>query len=164
MPAAPVPSSSSGSRKRKRGDADPEAKVQSAAVNVEKLFAKLGMEGGGEQAKKNKKGNKGQGKDKVVEHNTPQSKRATDSKSDKNAKKSHPLTSDDAPRPAQAAPVGDGAKKEKTKHKKKSAQQETKTTNAPQKSAVEEKKTSPEKGLTTLQANMKHSLDGARFR
>ena len=161
VPSVPVASSSSHSKKRKRRDSEADSKVQSAAVNVEKLIAKLGQ-GSAEQPKK--KSNKGKGK--AVERALPEQKGVAGKK-----KKPQPARGgedvEDAPQPRAAAGSSKQQKnkKQKSDQSDKSKQHETTAPPSAKQPAPQGKKSpSLAKGLTALQANMKHSLDGARFR
>lgn len=173
VPAAPVQASSS--KKRKRPEPDAGAKVQSAAVNVEKLMAKLEA-GDGEHARKKAKKAKG----KAVERDAPQ-KGAPQPKKDggkgpkqgKPAQKKHVKDGEGDEEGkegrVQAASPNDAPKKKnknkgKGKGAEKAQQQEPEAMSPAPKPAPGKKNASPEKGLTKLQAGMKHSLDGARFR
>ncbi|GJE84964.1 methyltransferase-domain-containing protein [Phanerochaete sordida] len=165
VPTAPVPSGSN-SRKRKRpaheSEAKPDEKIHAAAVNVEKLLAKLG-EGEGQQAKKKAK----KDKEKRKAQAPPAPKREPNG-AQAQQKKGKAQERKDESRPA--PPVAGGSKKNKKNKGKQAQQQETKASSpAPDpaptpKPAQKGKNASAEKGLTALQANMKHSLDGARFR
>ena len=174
VPNAPV-ASSSNTRKRKRpGDPEAEAKIQSAAVNVDKLMKKLGREeakDGQEHGKKGKGRNerrdprgkdvKGKGREKEVAGEGERGKRAV--KADVPAAKKKVRVEAEVSSPA--AP----AKKSKKQNKKGVQEAEDRVADPPSTSASKppakaEKKTSSAKGLTAMQANMKQSLDGARFR
>lgn len=165
VPATPV-SSGSNSKKRKRPAAEPEsdAKIHAAAVNVEKLLAKLG-ESEGQHAKKKAKKDKGKGKAQAqpAPPSKPSPKPAPkrDVKEAQTPQKGKQPKEEDKP----ATPVNSGSKNKKNKNKKAQKQEAKAVSPAPTpKPAPKEKNVSPEKGLTALQANMKHSLDGARFR
>ena len=163
VPSTPIASTSSSSKKRKRPDSDSEFKVQSAAVNVEKLFAKLGQ--GNHDQSKRKKG-KGNG-DKDVERNMVERKAGGQSKAAKKAV-SIQAGQDNVHLP-QPAPLAKGEKRQKNKKGKGSDQQRQQHTSKPveldsNQDHSKQRLVVPTKGLTALQANMKHSLDGARFR
>ncbi|KIP09213.1 hypothetical protein PHLGIDRAFT_68064 [Phlebiopsis gigantea 11061_1 CR5-6] len=154
VPRAPVASSSSHSRKRKRRDSESESKVQSAAVNVEKLFAKLGQGNAEQPKKKNSKG-KGKAVERVASEQTGRAGKA---------RRVQPARdSEDAARSTAAARNSKQEKNKKQKGGKPDKSQEREPV-AAQSTQQGTKSASPAKGLTALQANMKHSLDGARFR
>lgn len=188
--AAPVsgPSTSSQparNRKRKHGgdgdEAGVEKKVKNAAVNMEKLMAELGAVGGGDDENKKSKGNaKGKGRERKP-------------RGDKAAEKGKAGVSEGTKGKGKAKAKDDKAPKQEVKKKGKETSQAGESSERPPKrqrkkkgdpsdmqtgpQAVAEKAPSVSKkgpkgkatneggsNLTTLQANMKQSLDGARFR
>lgn len=190
VPSAPIagPSAEAHPRKRKRNENEKEeSKLQSAAVNVEKLMATLGAMGaGGEdigQPKRAKKG-KGKARDKreeagagVKEGDKAPRTQKTEYKERKERKKGEK----DARKPRETAaspaanPLVQSQEKSAKKQKKKGRGSDANTTkNSEHDEEVAEKPVPPpqskksqsagQDGLTTMQARMKQSLDGARFR
>jgi ribosomal RNA-processing protein 8 len=157
VPATPVQSSSS--KKRKRSEPETDAKVQSATINVERLIAKLGQ---GDSGQTKKKANKGKGKATVyASPDRPQEKSPKPQKKAWTADEAQ--SHKDSSRLAAVAGASRKGKNKKSKGKEK-PQQPAKPAEPLKKQGTLKEQASPAKGLTTLQANMKHSLDGARFR
>ena len=187
VPADPVADASAKSRKRKHRDHDDDgaadAKVQSAAMNLEKLVASLGpiVPTGADKASPKKKSKKAKGKE--VARPEPkkrdaevgrsgQDTRARAEKARGQGKKEKVKQQErgrEAERPATPSATSSHSPERQTKKqkRKKGKREEEKAEEHP---AVEiSKPPQPAKkaggtGLTALQAGMKQSLDGARFR
>ncbi|OCH90736.1 hypothetical protein OBBRIDRAFT_584527 [Obba rivulosa] len=171
VPSEPVAQASSRNKKRKRPGAAPAEddanKMRAAQVNVEKLMEKLddaGAQGAAEpQTRKKRKRNLKSGEGKKGELGQGGSDEAASStQPGKQAQKKA------APQPQQSVPAGtkneDGPSQEKKK-KRGRQKEKGKAVDAPAPSVPAPKsKPQPAQGLTALQANMKNSLDGARFR
>ncbi|CAL1701497.1 unnamed protein product [Somion occarium] len=154
VPSAPLPSAS---RKRKRGAPDTD-KVSAAEVNVEQLIAKIGTGQGHTDTPKKKQ--KTKGKQKAKEHGSASRNQPSPSSKAKGAKV---VQHEDSKRVEVAASSSSSGKKSINQSKKNRKTEGSQTT---PKVAPETKKTKldTQSGLTAMQANMKHSLDGARFR
>ncbi|KAJ3551357.1 hypothetical protein NM688_g4751 [Phlebia brevispora] len=199
MPTAPVagPSTSSNSRKRKRHDSEQDdAKLQSAAVNMEKLMEKLAhAEEGGEdsrQSRKNKKAKarvnaKSKGKDSgkteavgSTRGRNEQSKviknKEGGKQEQKQREKARRETEDLKQQKSIAPPAGSSSGNPERPRKQQKKIGQAVDTKAHQEADADIHVPEPahkkkngehpaaEEGLTAMQARMKQSLDGARFR
>ncbi|KDQ64703.1 hypothetical protein JAAARDRAFT_188006 [Jaapia argillacea MUCL 33604] len=157
MPTAPTATPSHSSRKRKRGSGNPDpVKIHTAETNVEKLMQTL--EGGGDRPtnKKRKQGKGGRerlgkGKEQDVEEKVE----VVREKGQRKGKgKSEGLRGKhDADEPV---------KKNKGRTTKDLSKEQQRASPPVKKASIPKASSTP--GLTTLQAQMKQSLDGARFR
>ncbi len=173
VPGWTVPSAlvaeSSNSRKRKRPDTNgaPANKIQSAAINVEKLMKKLSAaekEGEEYPKKKGKKGNAG-GKPSAQrsegERKKGQGKGAQPTKREREEKRKDVSVARVDVKGADEHLGKKNKKNQAAEEKSYSADNATKEHPA---LSPSHKNKGPAEGLTTMQANMKQSLDGARFR
>ncbi|KAI0347430.1 hypothetical protein BDW22DRAFT_528534 [Trametopsis cervina] len=170
VPDAPVAQSSNPKKRKRPSSGDPSSsKIRSATQNVEKLFASLGSEH--DDSKKVQKKQKNPRERRRDAHEARGAALKSPSKERDQAKPRHkqadagsrgPKVQDrksanqkeDAARPAK--------KHQKTKGGEKPTPKVQQSPVPPE--AGPSKKGKKEEGLTELQANMKHSLDGARFR
>lgn len=192
VPSAPIagPSADSHPRKRKRNESEKEeSKLQSAAVNVEKLMATLGAMGGaGEDGSQPKRAKKGKGKRReereetagagdVKEggkatrtHKTEYKERKETKKGEKGVRKPRETAAETAADPPVQSQDKPGKKQKKKRRDSdanvtKSNEHESELSDKPNPPPQSRKSQSAaEDGLTTMQARMKQSLDGARFR
>lgn len=154
MPSAPMTDIAQRSGKRKRpSDA---SKVQSAEVNLEKLMKKLKKNGASTSPQA-----KGKTTRKIPDPSTARSKeKGSRPKGDESRKAVGGKVKQNISGPTEKYPVSTkdatGSLPSSKRKVKKDAQAQSK--NLPKKSS------SQIAGLTTLQNNMKQSLDGARFR
>lgn len=168
VPSQPVAQSASRNRKRKRGAKaapadDDTGQIRTAQVNVEKLMQKLDASGQGAAESQPKKKKRKHTKSVQQEHEGAADEGAPPPKAEEQIQKKVAPPQQDVP----SQPKGeDGLSQEKKKRKRQRSKHSdapapvAPTTPAP-KSAPEPKQ---KQGLTALQANMKNSLDGARFR
>jgi len=171
IPSAPIVDPAKRSRKRKRPSGSDETQtIRSAKVNVEKLMKRLKDDGttvpenGKKEKKKKKKGTSSR-----IKSLPPKTK-------DKDAKDSRPCSSKGKERPTTKdlqrapSPIADEASHPTASHqheKKRRKKRKTIDPSLPVHVSTEASirvPSLPSPGLTTLQNNMKNSLEGARFR
>lgn len=165
--------SSSPSKKRKRppsGNVD--SKLQSAEINLEKLMKKLDGKPGHEQTQKSKlrKSDAGWGNSTDEQRKVKKSKvkvlddrRPSSTSSRASTKPGHERTSTKV-NTTSTVPSMNKDKNRKRKAKHSSSDQSSKQVQAPPKHAESSQADASTAQLTSLQENMKKSLDGARFR
>ncbi len=179
IPEAPVSLSSSNSRKRKRpADAEAEVptsstKLHSAVKNVEKLMASL--EGDGEAVSKTqrKRGQRkggdregGEQKRKESARDARPNKQKGERKREGNGtgkKRAEIGTPETSAKKANATPTKK-PKKDKGKDEKSQTPADLRPTTSSVNGSSKAKGKKKAEGLTSLQADMKNSLDGAKFR
>jgi ribosomal RNA-processing protein 8 len=139
------------SRKRKRAAvAEEDAKVVTATINIEKLMRKLDTGGARPQRKEKKKGQVHETSDEVSNGGGV----------------STPSKKNPAPRkkPTKASPEKEGKEKKRKRSSEDAKRIAGKTDTSKTHGEVPVTKHETAKGLTALQATMKSSLEGARFR
>jgi len=154
VPSKPVSDPSQNHKKRKRGQSGQTDKIQAASTNIEKLIEKLGSKSDAAEGQPKKK-QKARG-------NSKPSTSSPKPGSSLQSKRKPRVVEENETRPLSMPQDGDKAifGKKKQKQRRESTGHDASEVGSSKKA----KTGASDKGLTSLQENMKSSLDGARFR